>query len=401
MFGRVYELQSFQQSPCYRWFKRLVQRSTCVRTQVVHYQCNPSGVREVVFHQCPHALCPLQRCMIIRDVYPAPSYERCIELNQVCNTIALILNIVTFNLSGLARQYRPHLLHTLHTGFIHAHDWIVRVEWPFVYIQHLLHCIDKRGILLRRDTPHFLTPRFKSVFLKPAVPIHAKSTRQLPIRPTDYSTYAKSIGTDRAVVHYTSARLSALRRPHRERAAFPARAACDQVRPPTLPLRTVVVTATQFFRKRLPCTQPRCRSGRDHDRPHRPTVIPGRGCDDRPPPYLCVPALPALAAPPRPNELHISFSYAHSTCCWTILRMHFNISRNQFEAVLGGSKRAGFLANLPPPIARKPLICLQSAKPGGRRGRFCAKVFSHTVRACVRARVECFIPCPFCPFGPL
>jgi hypothetical protein len=112
-----------------------------MRVQVIHHQGNAFGIRKIFLYQSPHTLRPLQGGVIVRHIYPSPTYKRGRKLNQMGDTVTLILNIITCNLTWLARQARSHFLHTLHTGLIHADHRIILIKRP-----SLKHRTDRLGI---------------------------------------------------------------------------------------------------------------------------------------------------------------------------------------------------------------------------------------------------------------
>ena len=145
-----------------------------MRAQIVHNESNAFGVGKVLFNQPTNAFGPSASHVVILDINPTPAHKRGIKLDQMSHTIALVFNIVFFQISRSGWQHRTHFLDTLHARFIHAYHRVIDIQWWFVNLQNVLHRFDwlsdrrtdKGRILLRRDTPHFSTPRLKGVFLK-------------------------------------------------------------------------------------------------------------------------------------------------------------------------------------------------------------------------------------------
>lgn len=52
-----------------------------------------------------------------------------------------------------------------HHGCSHADGRVIRITGPVGHVQHVLHRTDRRGILLRRNTPHLLPTQLQLVFL--------------------------------------------------------------------------------------------------------------------------------------------------------------------------------------------------------------------------------------------
>ena len=101
------------------------------------------------------------------------------------NAITLILRSYSASSTGRMcsthRSWQTNLFHTLFAGFIHTHNRIQRVIRAFINLKYLLHRAHEGGLLLQRDTPHFLAPGFDGVFLKPCEP-----TRVTPTAPLSF-----------------------------------------------------------------------------------------------------------------------------------------------------------------------------------------------------------------------
>src|ERR1700693_684999 len=68
----------------------------------------------------------------------------------------------------LHRHRSPRFLNQLLGGFVEADQGTIRIVWPGVNGQHVLHGGDECAVLFRRDDPLFLEVRLDGVFLKPA-----------------------------------------------------------------------------------------------------------------------------------------------------------------------------------------------------------------------------------------
>ena len=83
---------------------------------------------------------------------------------QMTHPVTLVLDIVAGWVSRERRQRRPHLAHTLLGRLIHADHRVGRIIRAGVHPWDLFHGAHEGGVLLGRNAPHLLAPRFDLVF---------------------------------------------------------------------------------------------------------------------------------------------------------------------------------------------------------------------------------------------
>ena len=85
---------------------------------------------------------------------------------QIGDPVASVFMVVSSRSTGSNRHRHSRLTDQLLARLVQANLrtlWVIR---PFVHVQHVLHVPDELRILLGRNTPLLLQPRFKFVFFR-------------------------------------------------------------------------------------------------------------------------------------------------------------------------------------------------------------------------------------------
>src|SRR5580692_7916353 len=108
----------------------------------------------------------------------APAFQRGEDHEQVGRPVTLILVVAACGLPWLGCDRHARFADQLLRGLIEANHGILRVVWPLVNLQHILHPGHERRVGIRWDHPLLLQVRFKKVFfsVRPIVLSLARST---------------------------------------------------------------------------------------------------------------------------------------------------------------------------------------------------------------------------------
>jgi hypothetical protein len=88
-----------------------------------------------------------------------PSLERSEQHDQIGGTIALILVVVAGGPAWLCRDWDTRFLDELLCRLVQADDGSIRIKWPLVDLQDVLHAGYERGVGVWRDDPLLLEVR--------------------------------------------------------------------------------------------------------------------------------------------------------------------------------------------------------------------------------------------------
>src|SRR5262249_20896935 len=129
---------------------------------------------------------------------------------HVGSAATLVFAVVLGDPAGLGRQRLTHLTDQLFTALVHAHHRLLPIIGPVIHIQHVVHGRDKVSRRSFWQTPTFLQPRLKFVFLSVRRPVSWDNDSTYP-RPTMRSPNNRNVQRDRpAGASRTSRRSNAL-----------------------------------------------------------------------------------------------------------------------------------------------------------------------------------------------
>src|SRR5581483_6889613 len=178
MLGRVHEVEPIRQPMRFGRWERFIQDARLVRIQVVEHQRNAGHALVHVVGQELEEGGEVGRRPPRGHVQRPPPQQRLTGHEQVRRPVPLVLVIHPCRLTRSRRDGVAGLINQLRRGLVHAHDGPVRVVWPLVDVQHLLHPADELGVLARRDDPLLDLPRLQVVFFiaRPTVSAEIVST---------------------------------------------------------------------------------------------------------------------------------------------------------------------------------------------------------------------------------
>lgn len=155
-----------------------------MRIQVVHDQYDAFGLRIVFVLQSPDTFGPVQRGMAIGHVHAAPLLQRGVKGEHMRHAIALIFRVVALAVACIGRYRLAYLAGALHPRLVHAHHRVVGVMCSLIHLQYLFQLAHEHRVLLWRDAPNSLLPRFDGVFLRLAHRLFELGARHAGVMPS-------------------------------------------------------------------------------------------------------------------------------------------------------------------------------------------------------------------------
>jgi hypothetical protein len=110
-----------------------------VRAEIVLHQHDLARVEEVSVGQRLEDLCVIERGVAVGHLDMPPSLQWSEQHEQIGGTIALILVVVAGWLAWLCRDWDTRFLDELLRRLVQADDGSIRIMWPLIDLEDVLH----------------------------------------------------------------------------------------------------------------------------------------------------------------------------------------------------------------------------------------------------------------------
>src|SRR5262249_40576085 len=166
MFGGIMELSLIGASFGLGGGKCVIQRGCGVGMPIGQHEADFLDMRRMRINQFWDKVRPIHFCSLLCDFGGPLARSRCKSHDNVGRTISLIFRVISERLPRLGRQRSPDCPSQLGRHCLSAYLGTLGIIRLFRDIEDVLPVADKSGILLRRNTPCFLLPRFTFIFCK-------------------------------------------------------------------------------------------------------------------------------------------------------------------------------------------------------------------------------------------
>lgn len=147
--------------------KRLVQGRDVVRIQVVADKNDLSRVWEVLIYKLFDFLRPVRLAAMCTDCHPSPAFMRSREHEAAAGAVSDVFMVNSLRMVvGRQVDCLSRIVVKFNGLLIHADQRPQRISRAGIHFKHILHMGHERGVLFRRDAPHFPQVRLIPVFFR-------------------------------------------------------------------------------------------------------------------------------------------------------------------------------------------------------------------------------------------